>query len=115
MSELGQENEIKVVEEETQTEQAETVTQPEDKPTQPEVETKVVEQVELEGEEILRIDDDPVLTEVKAAKKRLRQSVLKREKPKQEQVSEKPKNVQLSSIYSNRFWGFLKGGKKYGD
>jgi tetrahydromethanopterin S-methyltransferase subunit B len=115
MSELEQENEIKVVEEETQTEQAETSAQPQDKPAESEVETKVVEQVELEGEGILRIDDDPVLEQVKEAKKRIRPQVIKRTKPAQNKAPEKPKNVQTSSIYSNRFWGFLKGGKKYGD
>jgi hypothetical protein len=115
MSELEQENEIKVVEQETQTEQAETSAQSQDKTVEPEVEAKVVEQVELEGEEILRIDDDPVLEEVKEAKKRIRPQVIKRAKLAQNKVPEKPKNVQTSSIYSNRFWGFLKGGKKYGD
>jgi tetrahydromethanopterin S-methyltransferase subunit B len=115
MSELEQKGEVQIVEEETKTEQAETSTQPEDKPAQTEVETKVVEQVELEGEEILRIDDDPVLEEVKEAKRRIRPQVIKRAKPAQNKVPEKPKNVQTSSIYSNRFWGFLKGGKKYGN
>jgi tetrahydromethanopterin S-methyltransferase subunit B len=115
MSELEQKDEVQIVEEQTQTEQAETFAQPQDKPTETEVETKVVEQVELEGEEILRIDDDPVLEEVKEAKKRVRPQVIKRAKPAQNKAPEKPKNVQTSSIYSNRFWGFLKGGKRYGD
>jgi hypothetical protein len=115
MSELEQKDEVQIVEEQTQIEQAETSAQLQNKPAEPEVETKVVEQVELEGEEILRIDDDPVLAEVKSARKRLRQQALKRGKPNQEEVPEKPRNVQTSSIYSNRFWGFLKGGKKYGD
>jgi hypothetical protein len=113
MSELEQE--VKVVEEEAQTEKEETSAQPQDKPDEPQVEAKVVEQVELEGEQILRIDDDPVLAEVKEAKKRTRSQVIKRAKVAQDKVPEKPKNVQMSSIYSNRFWGFLKGGKKYGN
>jgi hypothetical protein len=115
MSELERKDEVQIVEEQTQIEQEETSAQPQDKPAEPEVETKVVEQVELEGEEILRIDDDPVLEEVKEAKRRIRPQVIKRAKPAQNKVTEKPKNVQTSSIYSNRFWGFLKGGKKYGD
>lgn len=115
MSELEQENEVKVVEEEAKNEQAEATVQPHEKLAEPEVETKVVEQSEVESEEVLRIDDDPVLTEVKEARKRIRPQVIKRAKPAQTEVSEKSKNVQTKSVYSNRFWGFLKGGKKYGD
>jgi hypothetical protein len=115
MSELEQESEIRVVEEEKQTEQTQSAEQLQDKPVETEVETKIVQQAEVEAEEILRIDDDPILAEVKESRKRFRQVIAKREKPKQQEVPEKPKNVQVSSVYSNRFWGFLKGGKKYGD
>ena len=115
MSELEQENEVKLVEEEAKTEQAEATAQPQEKLAEPEVETKLVEQAEVESEEVLRIDDDPVLAEVKEARKRIRPQVIKRSKPAQTEVLDKPKNVQTKSVYSNRFWGFLKGGKKYGD
>ena len=115
MSELEQENEVKVVEEEAKNDRAEATAETPEKTFESEVETKVVEQSEVESEEVLRIDDDPVLTEVKEARKRIRPQVIKRAKTAQTEVSEKPKNVQTKSVYSNRFWGFLKGGKNYGD
>jgi non-ribosomal peptide synthetase component E (peptide arylation enzyme) len=114
MSELEQRDEVQIVEE-TQIEQKESIAQPQEKLADSEVETKVVEQTEVEAEEVVRIDDDQILAEVKEARKRIRPQVIKRAKIAQTETSEKPKNVQTSSVYSNRFWGFLKGGKKYGD